>query len=126
MTTDTYSAGALPDGVRNTITLLHLSALVGLFTGIGFLLGPLVVWLLKKEEHPAIDAAGKDAVNFQITMLVAMIVGGLLCITVVGLIVGIPLVIVAGLAALVLPIVAAVKAANGEAYRYPLTYRFLG
>jgi uncharacterized Tic20 family protein len=125
MTTDTYSADALPDAVRNTITLLHLSALVGLCTGIGFLLGPLVVWLLKKDEHPAIDAAGKDAVNFQITMLVTGLVAALLCITVIGLIVGVPLAIAVGLAALVFPIVAAVKSTNGEAYRYPFTHRFI-
>jgi uncharacterized Tic20 family protein len=125
MVSDPDSADALPDAVRNTITLLHLSALIGLFTGIGFLIGPLVVWLLKRQEHPAIEWAGKEAVNFQITMLLTGIVAGLLCITVVGLVVGVPLAIAVGIAALVFPIVAAVKSTNGEAYRYPFTHRFI-
>jgi uncharacterized protein len=125
MTTDVYPTDALPDAVRNTITLLHLSALVGLFTGIGFLLGPLAVWLLKKDEHPAIDAAGKDAVNFQITMLVTGIIAGILCVTVIGLIVGVPLAIAVGIAVIVLPVIAAVKTTNEEPYRYPFTHRFI-
>lgn len=125
MTTDPYPDATLPDTVRNTITLLHLSALIGVFTGIGFLLGPLVVWLLKKEEHPAIDEAGKEAVNFQINMLVVGIIAGLLCATVVGLVVGVPLAIAVGIAALVFPIVAAVKSTNGETYRYPFTHRYI-
>ena len=124
MIDDLYT-DSVPESVRTTVLVLHLSALVGLVTGIGFLLGPLVVWLLKKEEHPAIDAAGKNAVNFQLTMLLAGIVAGVLCITIIGLIVGIPMAIAVGLLMFILPIVAAVKAANGETYRYPFTYDFL-
>jgi uncharacterized Tic20 family protein len=125
MTSDFYSDDALPDTVRNTITVLHLSALIGLFTGIGFLLGPLVVWWLKRDEHPAIDEAGKDAVNFQISVLVFGLIAAVLCITVVGVIVGVPLVIAAGIGALIFPIVAAVKSINEEPYHYPFTHRYI-
>ncbi len=110
---------------RNTVLILHLSALAGLATGFGFLLGPLIVWLVKKDEHPEVDAAGKDAVNFQITMLLAGIAAFILCITIIGLIVGIPLAIVVGLAAIILPIVGAVKTANGDGFRYPFAYPFI-
>ncbi len=110
---------------RSTILLVHLSALAGLVTGIGFLLGPLVVWLLKKDESPEIDAAGKDAVNFQLTMLATGIVAGILCITIIGLIVGIPLAILVGLAAFVMPIIGGVKTANGDGFRYPFAYPFI-
>ena len=125
MTSDTFSDDALPDTVRNTITVLHLSALLGLFTGIGFLLGPLAVWWLKRDEHPAIDEAGKDAVNFQISMLVLGLIAAVLCLTVVGVIVGVPLAIATGIAAFAFPIVAAVRTTNDETYRYPFTHRYI-
>lgn len=115
----------VPDSVRSTIAILHLSALAGVVSGIGFFAGPLIVWLVKREEHPAIDAAGKDAVNFQLTMLLAGIVAGILCITIIGLIVGIPLAIAVGIMVVVLPIIAGVKASNGQTFRYPLTVRFI-
>jgi uncharacterized Tic20 family protein len=124
MKTD-ISGPPVSEPVRQTILILHLSALAGLATGIGFLLGPLIVWMLKKEESPEIDEAGKDAVNFQLTMLLAGIAAGILCITIIGLIVGIPLAIAVGLAAVVLPIVGAVKTANGDGFRYPFAYPFL-
>jgi uncharacterized Tic20 family protein len=119
------SGPPVSEPARSTVLILHLSALAGLATGIGFLLGPLVVWLLKKEEYPEVDAAGKDAVNFQITILLAGIVAGILCITIIGLIIGIPLAIVVGLAAFVMPIIGAIKTANGEGFRYPFAYPFI-
>lgn len=125
MTADTYPADALPESVRNTITLLHLSALLGVFTGIGFLLGPLAVWFAKRDEHPAIDEAGKEAVNFQINMLVLGLVAAGACITGIGVIVGVPLAIFAGVAAFAFPVVAAVKTTNGEPYRYPFSHAYL-
>jgi uncharacterized Tic20 family protein len=119
------SGPPVSESARSTVLILHLSALAGLATGIGFLLGPLVVWLLKKEEHPEVDIAGKDAVNFQLTLLVAGIVAAVLCITLIGLIIGIPLAIAVGLAAFVLPIIGAVKTANGDGFRYPFAYPFI-
>jgi len=119
------SGPPVSEPARSTVLILHLSALAGLATGIGFLLGPLVVWLLKKEEYPEVDAAGKDAVNFQLTIFLAGIVAAILCITIIGLIIGIPLAIVVGLAAFVMPIIAAVKTANGDGFRYPFAYPFI-
>jgi uncharacterized Tic20 family protein len=102
--------------------LCHLSALVGLLgNGIGFLLGPLIVWLLKREEHPFIDEQGKEAVNFQITMFIAFFVAAILIL----ILIGIPLLIALGILDLVLPIVAAIKASNGEHYRYPFAIRLI-
>lgn len=114
-----------PEPVRQTVMLLHLSALAGLVSGIGFLLGPAIVWQLKKGEHPSIDEAGREAVNFQLTMLVAGIVAGILCATIIGLVVGVPMAIACGVLATVCPVVAGIRAANGERFRYPFTYAFL-
>jgi uncharacterized Tic20 family protein len=125
MTADTHPADTLPDSVRGTLTVLHLSALLGVFTGIGFLLGPLAVWWLKRDEDPALDELGKDAVNFQIHMLVLGLVAGVLCMTGIGVLVGVPLAIAVGIGAFAMPIVAAVKTTNGEGFRYPFSHAYI-
>lgn len=102
--------------------IIHLSALVGfLGNGIGFLLAPLIIWLIKREEDPFLDDQGKEAVNFQITMIIAGFIAGLLVFVVVGLF----LLLILLLLELILPIIAGIKASNGERYRYPFTIRFL-
>ena len=100
----------------------HLAALVGLLgNGVGFLLGPLLVWLLKREDHPFIDEQGKEALNFQITMFIAM----MLCIPLVFVLIGVLLLPILGLVNVVLTVLAGIKSANGEPWRYPLTIRFV-
>lgn len=107
---------------RRWAMITHLSALVGLLgNGIGFLIAPLVVWLVRKDTDPFVDDQGKEAVNFQLTMFIAAIVGIILSFVLIG----IPLLIVIGLMAIIFPIIAAVKANDGHRYRYPLTIRFL-
>jgi uncharacterized Tic20 family protein len=102
--------------------LCHLSALVGLLgNGIGFLLGPLIVWLIKREEHPFIDEQGKEAVNFQITMFIGFAVSAVL----VFLLIGIPLLLILGVLDIVFPIIAAIKTSKGEHYRYPFAIRLI-
>ena len=107
---------------RRWATICHLSALVGLLgNGIGFLLAPLIVWLIKRNDHPFLDEQGKEAVNFQITMLLAAVVSGLLMLVFIGFLL-LPIVLVL---MIVFPIVAALRASEGQHYRYPLTIRFL-
>lgn len=113
---------AIPHNARKWAMLCHLTALVGLIgNGIGFLLGPLIVWLIKKEEHPFIDEQGKEAVNFQITMLAAAVVSGLLILVLIGVV----LIVLVGLAMVVFPIIGAIKANEGKHYRYPFTFRLI-
>jgi len=120
--TDGVHAGGLSREVRRWAMLCHLSALVGLLgNGVGFLLGPLIVWLLRKEDHPFVDEQGKEAVNFQLTMFLALF----LCIPLLLVIVGIFLMVLIGILMTILPIVAAIRANDGVPYRYPLTIRFL-
>ncbi len=116
------AAEIVPGEVRKWATICHLSALVGLMgNGVGFLLAPLIVWLIKRDEHPYIDAQGKDAVNFQITMFLTLLLGALLTLVVIGIVV----LLAAAVLMTVLPIVAAVKSNRGEPYRYPLAIRFI-
>ena len=107
---------------RQWATICHLSALVGLLgNGIGFLIGPLVVWLIKREDDPLIEEQGKEAVNFQLTMFLAVFLSALLVLVLIG----IPLLIGFVLMAIINPIIAGVKTSNGERYRYPISIRFI-
>jgi uncharacterized Tic20 family protein len=103
-------------------TLCHLTALTA-FIGIplGNIFGPLVIWLLKKNEIPVVDAHGKEALNFQISMTIYGIVAGLLAFVIIG----IPLLVALAIADLILVIMASVKVNNGEAFQYPVTIHFL-
>ena len=107
---------------RKWAMICHIIALVGLLgNGIGFLIGPLVVWLVKKEDDPFIDEQGREAVNFQLTMLLAVIISIVLCFVIIGFFI-LPIVV---LMMIIFPIIAAIKANDGEHYRYPVTFRVL-
>ncbi len=116
------TAPAEPQGMeidrdaRMWAMLCHLTGLVGV-------IGPLVVWLIKKEDSPFVDEQGKEAVNFQLTMLIYGIVAGLLCFVCIGFILAPAL----GIVALILLIIAGIKANDGHHYRYPpyLIIRFI-
>jgi uncharacterized Tic20 family protein len=115
--------------VRLWTTACHLAALAGLLLpSFGAVLGPLVVWLLKRHDHPRIDQQGKEALNFQLSILVYSWVLGLVGVATLIILVGflfLGLAAVAGIVGLILAIWAAIKASQGESYRYPLTIRFL-
>lgn len=106
------------------IVLMHLSQFAGfLIPGLGFLL-PIVLWLVKGKDYPNIDKHGKDIANFMISMIIYMAIAGVLCLTIIGLVIGIPMFIVLGIIQIVFIIVAAVKANNGEYWKYPLSITF--
>ena len=107
---------------QNWAMICHLSALAGFVVPFGNLIGPLVVWLIKRGELPIVDTHGKEALNFQITVTIAI----LICIPLMFVLIGIPLAFAIALAALILTIMAAVKISNGDLdYRYPFAIRLL-
>ena len=107
---------------QNWAMACHLSALAGFLIPFGNLVGPLVVWLIKRAEYPLVDRHGKEALNFQITVMLAALVAGILCLILIGFV----LIFVVYIGALVLTIIAAVKVANGEMdYKYPFALRLL-
>ena len=115
--------GYVPSSEEKTTGMFcHLAALAG-YIGIplGCILGPLIVWLIKRDQSPFVDDHGRESLNFQITVLIAM----LCCIPLVFIIIGLIPLIVIGIGSLVCVIIAAIKAAGGELYRYPMTIRFI-
>jgi uncharacterized Tic20 family protein len=99
----------------------HLSALAGYVFPLGHLIGPLLVWLMKREQFPLVEDQGRVSLNFQISVTLYAIAAGLLSLVVIG----IPLLIAVLVFQCVLVIIAAVRANEGERYRYPLTLRFV-
>jgi len=103
----------------------HLSALSG-FIGIPFgnILGPLIIWQIKGNEIPALEVHGKGAINFQITVIIAALVTGVAALILSFFCIGyllFPLVGVIVLAGLIFPIIAGIKANNGEEFKYPFS-----
>ena len=106
-------------------TLAHLSAFAIYFTGIGHLVGPLVIWLAKRSGNPFIDDQGREALNFQITWTIMMVANCILFITIIGAVIAVPLFYVLPVYHVVCMIMAAIKANDGVAFRYPLTLRLI-
>ncbi len=106
---------------RNLGMLCHLIALVGLLIPFGNILGPLVIWLVKKDQSHFVDVEGKEALNFNITVAIAGFVSFLLMAVAIGFV----LVVIVAIFWIVMAIVAASKASSGEHYRYPLTIRLV-
>ncbi|MFN7948430.1 MAG: DUF4870 domain-containing protein [Blastocatellia bacterium] len=102
-------------------TLAHLSALAGCIIPFGNILGPLIIWMMKKDQSWFVNDQGKEALNFQITLTIALIVSFLLMFLLIGFI----LMPVVGLFGLIMAVIAALKANQGEVYRYPLTIRLI-
>ncbi len=105
--------------------LAHLSAFAMYFTGIGHMLGPLIIWLLKRDGNPFVEDQAKEALNFQITVTLIAIAAVLMCFTVILALVGIPILIGLHLYQVVCIVIAAIKANDGVAFRYPLTLRLV-
>ena len=105
----------------------HLSAFTAFISGIGCVLGPLIIWLIKRDTLPFAGEQAKEALNFNISVIIAAV--GLWVLTVltlgIGLLLTIPAAMVLFVGWLVLTIVAAVKANNGEHYRYPFALRLV-
>ncbi len=107
---------------RNWAMFCHLAGLLGLrLPFVGHLLGivgTLVVWQLKRDDHPFIDDQGREALNFQISMLIYSV--AMWCTLIL-----IPIALLLWIVEIVFIIIAAVKAGDGEAYRYPMNLRLI-
>lgn len=116
-----YPRARIPDSsARNWAMFAHLSPFLASFIGLPFL-GPLVIWLAKRDEHPYVAEQAREALNFNLSMFIYMIAATFLMLLFIGFLI----VPVLGIVWLVLMVMAAVKASNGEAYRYPMTMRMV-
>jgi uncharacterized protein len=108
--------------VRTWKVLCHATALAGFFVPwAGHILGPLIVWLAKRNDSPEIDEHGKESLNFQISMLIYNVIAGVLCLVLIGFVI----LAILHILNLVLVIVASIQASEGKFYRYPITIRLI-
>jgi len=108
--------------IRTWCVLCHAAALLGLFFHfLGHILGPLIVWLVKRGDSPEVDAHGKESLNFQISMLIYDAIAAILCVVLIG----IPILIALWVLNTVLVIIASIQASEGKFYRYPITIRLI-
>lgn len=107
---------------RNLLVITHLSQYLDFVTGFGGLIVPLVIWFTTKDSVIGMHEHGKSVINFQLTLILYLVIGipGILLF---GL--GILLLVFAGILAVVMPAVNAIKASNGESPSYFGTIRFL-
>lgn len=110
--------------------LCHLAGLLGLFFPVaGNICGPLVVWIIKKDQSPLVDRHGKEALNFQLSyalwMLIATAIGLPLCLIVIGIVLLPAALLILYILLIVFPILAGIRANEGGWYRYPMTVRFI-
>lgn len=108
------------DRVRQWTLILHLSQYAGLLIPFANLIAPIVIWQIKKNEMPELDAHGKAVVNWQISMLIYAVVSAVLMFVLVGFL----MLAVLGILFLVFPLIGTIKANNGELWHYPLTIKF--
>lgn len=110
------TSGPVPSDSRGWAAAAHLVPIIGL----GFI-APLIIWLIKKDEDPYVDWHAKEALNFQISYLIAAIVAGISIILIIGIVL-LPVVLLVGF---IFMIIAGVKAAGGEYWKYPINIRFI-
>jgi uncharacterized protein len=101
--------------------LAHLTAFAFFVCPFGNIVGPLVIWLVKRDQSAFVADQGKEALNFNISVSLAAIVCALLVFVLVGILLGVALFVFW----LAMTIVAAIKANEGARYRYPFTIRFI-
>jgi uncharacterized Tic20 family protein len=101
--------------------LAHLAAFAFFICPFGNVIGPLVVWLVKRDQSAFVADQGKESLNFNISVLLAAFICGVLVFVLIGILLGVALFIFW----LAMTIVAAIKASEGGRYRYPFTLRLV-
>ena len=111
----------MDQNTKNWAMILHLSVFAGYIVPLAGLIAPIVIWQVKKDEMPELDAHGMTVVNFIISMVIYMFVAILLTFVLIG----IPLLVVLGIVSIVYPIIGGLKANNGELWSYPGIIRLI-
>ena len=119
---ETFAPGSPDKGApsKDNLTMAMLCHLLGALLGI---LGALIIWLIKKDDHPFIDDQGKESVNFQLTMLITHVLAGVIAVASCGFLFFLPM--ITYVVGLVLGIMGAVEANQAKWYRYPFNIRFI-
>lgn len=108
--------------LRQWATILHLSLLAGLIVPVGGLIAPIIIYILKKDDVPGLQAHGHVVFNWMISALIYGVISVILMLVLIGFV----MIWLLALLALIFPIIGAIKANDGELWPYPLSIQFLG
>ena len=111
----------ISESEKNWAMLCHLAAFAGFFFPFGGIIGPLICWLTKRDESSWVNENGKASLNFQLSMLLYIVLAIPLCF----IIIGIPIIAALGTLKIICIIIASVKAGKGDTFRYPLVIPFI-
>ncbi|MEC4726250.1 DUF4870 domain-containing protein [Shewanella sp. D64] len=100
---------------------VSVSSFAGYFIPFGSILGPLIVWLTKRDEMPFVDECGRNCLNFKLSLMIYMLISAILMLVGIGFI----LIGLLAIADIVFTIIASIKASEGISYRYPMSIKFL-
>jgi uncharacterized Tic20 family protein len=114
------AVGQVSSDVNMWSMFIHLSQFCGYIIPLAGLIVPIILWQIKKTESEIIDKHGKIVVNWIISELIYAII----CVILIFVIIGIPLLVVLGILGIVFPIIGGIKANNGEIWPYPLSIKF--
>jgi len=117
----TQSESSLTQDEKLWAMLCHLTAFAGYIIPFGNIIGPLVMWLIKKEESEYVNKHGKSSLNFEISFTIYALIAVLL----VFVAIGIPILIILGIFQVIVVIIASIRAFDGQYYKYPLTMEFV-
>jgi len=106
---------------RDWAMFCHLSAFAGYFFPFGGILGPMVCWISRKQESAWVDINGKASLNFQLSMLMYIVLAIPLCF----ILIGFPIILFLIVLKLVCIVVASIRSARGEVFKYPISIPFL-
>ena len=110
-----------PQNARTWAMFCHLGAFAGYVIPFGGIIGPIVVWAMKKDQYELVDDQGKEAINFNISMIIYYIVAAILILALVGIF----LLVALFFFRIIITVIAAIKANEGVRFRYPLCIRFI-
>jgi uncharacterized protein len=111
----------LSETERNWAMFCHIAAFAGYFIPFGGIIGPLIIWLSKRDESTWVNENGKASLNFQFSILLYILLTIPLCF----IIIGFPIIAVLLLLRIIFIIIASVRASKGEEFRYPLAIPFI-
>lgn len=119
--TQNISPEQKPVDEKQFALFVHLSGFIGFLIPFGNILVPLILWTIKRKESEYIDYHGKEVMNFQISVLIWIVIS----LVAMLLLVGFVMIIAVFFASIILPIIGGIAAQNGERYRYPFCFRFI-
>lgn len=111
--------------LKNYLTLLHASQFASFILPGAGLVAPIVLWSMAKDQYPEVDTEGKAVLNWVISEIIYFASAIVICFTLVGIIIAVPLMIILVIAGMILPLIGTIEASQGRPYKYPCAIEFL-